>query len=91
MKQISVMSSITFVIYRDLHMSFLENAGTSAKKRTVNIWGSVTSVDDQALQNLLCTIVVMYFFYSNIKNTAFSHTTCVYVRYVSYRRLSLLP
>lgn len=80
------------MIYRDdLHMSFLENAGTSAKKRTVNISGSITSADDQAPQNLLCTVVIMYISYSNIQNTAFSHTTCVYVRYVSYRRPLLLP
>jgi len=72
-------------------MSFLENAGTSAKKRTVNIWGSVTSVDDQAPQTLLCTIVVIYISYSNIKILHFSHTTCLYVRNVSHRRLSLLP
>ena len=63
--------------YRDLHMSFLENAGTSVKKRTVSIWGSVTSVDNQAPQTLLYTVVVMYISYTNIKILHFSHTTCV--------------
>jgi hypothetical protein len=73
------MSSVTFVICRDLHMSFLQNAGISAKKKTVNIWGSVTSVDDQAPQTILCTIVVMYISYSNIKILHFSHTQLVYM------------
>jgi hypothetical protein len=41
-------------------MSFLENAGTSGKKRAVIISGSITSIDDQAPQNLLWTIAIMY-------------------------------
>jgi hypothetical protein len=40
--------SITIVISREGLELFLETAATSAKNSTVNMWGSVTSVDDQA-------------------------------------------